>query len=112
MEFEPAVSPDFSLDACLRRAEACFERKIPAIASVHSINFHSSVQDFRSRTLEFMDRFLATLESTHPDLLYLHGEEIYEVVKKGSCETAQGTIGVNVTRKSFTKSPVAPVQEA
>jgi hypothetical protein len=112
VEFEPAVNPDFSLDACLRSAEACFERKIPAIVSVHSINFHSSVKDFRSRTLELLDQFLAALELAHPDVLYLHGEEIYEVVNKGSSETAQGTVSVNVTRKSFSKSRVAIVHES
>lgn len=111
-EFEPAINPDFLLDDCLRTAEACFERKIPAIVSVHSINFHSSVKDFRSRTLELLHQFLTTLESTHPDVLYLHGGEIYELVNKGSCETAQGTVSVNVTRKSFTRSRVVPVQES
>lgn len=112
VEFEPAVNADFSLDACLRIAEACFERKIPAIVSVHSINFHSSVKDFRRRTLELLDQFLSALELAHPDVLYLHGGEIYELVKNGTCETAQGTLGVNVTRKSFTRSRVAPVQES
>ncbi|MFZ0955617.1 MAG: hypothetical protein WAN60_04695 [Candidatus Sulfotelmatobacter sp.] len=112
VEFEPAVNPDFSLDACLRNAEARFERKIPAIVSVHSINFHSSLKDFRSRTLELLDQFLAALESAHPDVLYLHGGEIYEVVNKGSCETAQGTVSVNVARKFFAKSRVAPIQES
>jgi len=112
VEFEPAINPDFSLDACLRSAEACFERKIPAIVSVHSINFHSSVKDFRSRTLELLDQFLAALESAHPDVLYLHGGEIYEAVNKGSCETAQGTVSVNVTRKSFTKSRVTALPKS
>jgi hypothetical protein len=112
VEFEPAVNPDFSLDACLRSAEACFERKIPAIVSVHSINFHSSVKDFRSRTLELLHQFLAALEFAHPDVLYLDGGEIYELVNKGACETAQGTVSVNVTRNSFTRSRVAPVQES
>jgi hypothetical protein len=112
VEFEPAVSPDFSLDVCLRSAEACFERRIPAIVSVHSINFHSSVKDFRCRTLQLLDQFLAALELAHPDVLYLHGGEIYEVVNKGLRETAQGTVSVNVTRKSFTRSRVPPVQES
>jgi hypothetical protein len=111
VEFEPAVNPGFSLDACIRNVEACFERKVPAIVSVHSINFHSSVKDFRSRTLELLDEFLAALQRAHPDLLYLHSEEIYEVVNKGSCETAQGTVSVSVIRKSFTKSRVALLRE-
>jgi hypothetical protein len=112
VEFEPAVEPAFSVEACISGAEACFARKIPAIVSVHSINFHSSVQDFRSRTLELLDQFLDALQSAHPDLLYLHSGELYEVVNKGSCETAQGTVLVNVIRKPFTKSRVVRVQEA
>jgi hypothetical protein len=111
VEFEPAVNPEFSLDACIRSAEACFERKIPAVVSVHSINFHSSVKDFRSRTLELLEEFLAALQRTHRDLLYLHSEELYEVLNQGSCETAQGTVRVNVTRQSFRKPRVAPVRE-
>jgi hypothetical protein len=111
VEFEPAVSPGFSLDACIRSAEACFEREIPAIVSVHSINFHSSVKDFRTRTLQLLDELLAAVQRAHPDLLYLHSEELYEVVNHGSCETGQGTVRVNVTRKSFRKSRVAPVPE-
>jgi hypothetical protein len=112
VEFEPALDPAFSVEACVRNAEACFERKIPAIVSAHSINFHSSVQDFRSRTLELLDQFLDALQSAHPDLLYLHSGELYEVASNRSCETAQGTVIVNVIRKSFTKSRVARAQEA
>jgi hypothetical protein len=112
VEFEPALDPAFSVEACVHNAEACFARKIPAIVSAHSINFHSSLQSFRSRTLELLDQFLDALQSAHPDLLYLHSGELHEVVSKGSCETEQGTVIVNVIRKSFTKSRVARVQEA
>jgi hypothetical protein len=111
VEFEPAVPPAFSLEACIRSAEACFERKIPAIVSVHSINFHSSVQDFRSHTLELLDRFFRALRSAHPDLLYLHSGELYDLVDKGSCETPQGPVSVTVTRKSFTRSGSGHAQE-
>jgi hypothetical protein len=110
VEFEPAVAPVFSLEACIRSAETCFERKIPAIVSVHSVNFHSSVQDFRSRTLELLDRFFRALRSTHPDLLYLHSGDLYELVGKGSYETPQGSVSVTVTRKSFTRSGFRRVQ--
>jgi hypothetical protein len=112
VEFEPAVTPAFSVEAPIRSAEACFERKIPAIVSVHSLNFHSSVQDYRSTTLEVLHRFLRALRSVHPDLLYLHSEELYEIVRKGSCETTQGSISVAVTRKSFIKARVTPAEEA
>ncbi len=109
VEFESAVGADFSAEACLRRAEACFERGIPAIVSVHSINFHSTVKDFRSHTLRCLDGFLTALESKHADLLYLHDEELFDLVTKG--QAPSGRVQVNVTRKSFTKAQLARDRE-
>ena len=107
VELEPATDAKFSVEASLRQAEDCFARGIPAIVSVHSINFHSTVQDFRSTTLRFLDQFFAALESKHADLLYLHDENLLELVNKGSYTTSDGTVQVNVTRKDFTKANVA-----
>lgn len=107
VEFEPATDPKFSVDACLRQAEGCFQRGIPAIVSVHSINFHSTVRDFRSRTLQALDEFFTALESKHSDLRYLHDEDLYELVSKGSYTTLQGRVELNVRRKNFTKGRVA-----
>ena len=104
VEFEPAVDDAFSVEAALRQAEACFERGLPAILSVHSINFHSTLRDFCSRTLEALDEFLTALESKYDDLLYLHDEDVYELIHRGAYRTSVGTTRVNVTRKSFTKS--------
>jgi hypothetical protein len=106
VELEPAVDEKFSVEACLRQAEDCFARGIPAIVSVHSINFHSTVRDFRSTTLQRLDQFLTALESKHADLLYLHDENLLELVNKGFCTTPNGTVQVNVTRKDFTKGKV------
>jgi hypothetical protein len=107
VEFEPATDPAFSVEACLQRAETCFERGIPAIISVHSINFHSTVKDFRSRTLPLLDEFLTALESKHADLLYLHDEDLRELVNQGFYKTAEGGAKVNVIRKNFRKAQVA-----
>ena len=112
VEFEPALNPAFALDGCLRSAQACFARGIPAIVSVHSINFHSSLRNFRGPTLRLLDEFLTALQSANPDLLYLHGEELYQLVGKGSVETAEGAVSVQVTKKSFRKSRVAQGLEA
>jgi hypothetical protein len=104
VEFEPATDPAFSVEAGLRQAETCFARGIPAIVSVHSINFHSTVRDFRSRTLRLLDEFLTALESKHADLLYLHDEDLLELVSTGSFETRHGSAQVKVIRKNFTKA--------
>jgi hypothetical protein len=107
VELEPAVDSDFSLEASLRQAESCFEQGIPAIVSVHSINFHSTVRDFRTATLQCLDEFFTALESKHADLLYLHDENLHELVNRGSYTTPQGTTQVNVTRKNVTKAQVS-----
>jgi hypothetical protein len=104
IEFEPATDVNFSLDRCLDEAEACFARGVPAIVSVHSINFHSTVKDFRSQTLQYLDEFLRVIQSRHSDLLYLNDKELYEVVQHGCYETAGGMVRVDVTRKSFIKA--------
>ncbi len=107
VEFEPGVDPSFSVENCVRRAETCFERGIPAIVSVHSINFHSSIRDFRTATLRHLDEFLSALESKHADLLYLRDEDLLALVEKGSYEVRNGNIRLNVLRRSFSLSKLA-----
>lgn len=104
VDFEPAADPAFSVAACLERAERCFENGIPAIVSVHSINFHSTVRDFRSRTLQALDEFLTALESKHPNLLYLRDEELHQLVTVGKYEMQDSSIQVTVRQKNFVKA--------
>jgi len=101
IEFEPAVDPAFSLDACLQRAELCFQRGIPTIVSVHSINFHSTLRDFRSQTLMLLDQFLVALENKHADLLYLHDSDLQHLIVSGRHRTEAGEVPVTVSRKTF-----------
>jgi len=107
IEFEPAVNKDFSLETCLKAAENCFAHGIPAVVSVHSINFHSTLRDFRSQTLKELGAFLGALESKYSDLLYLHDAELYDVVQKGSCATCSGTVQVEVLTRKFRKGSAA-----
>jgi len=99
VEFEPATDPEFSIEKCLHQAERCFSLGIPAIVSVHSINFHSTIRNFRSLTLDLLDQFLTALESRHSDLLHLHNENLYEVINKGSYEASCGVVEIKVTQK-------------
>ncbi len=110
VDFEPAVDPAFSVERCVRDAEDCFALGIPAIISVHSINFHSSVKDFRSRTVEVLDQFLSALEAKHADVLYLHDEDLYNLVSKGTYDNPGGAVRVNVIQKSFTKTQLSKRQ--
>jgi hypothetical protein len=107
MDFEPAAGQEFSVDECLRAAEDCFARGLPAIVSVHSINFHSTIKDFRSRTLGLLDEFLTALEAQHSDLLYVRDEDLYDLVDKGTFESMQSAVRVAVTKRKFTTGAVA-----
>lgn len=104
VEFEPATDDAFSVERSLQQAEICFQQGLPAIVSMHSINLHSTVRDFRSRTLRALDEFLTILESKHDDLLYLHDEDLYELINRGAYCTSVGTTRLNVIKKSFTRS--------
>ncbi len=101
VDFEPAVDTTFSLDACAQTVESCFQRGLPAVVSLHSINFHSTVKDFRTQTLKLLDEFLTRIELKHADLLYVHDAELWELVRHGCCYTAQGELRLNVTKKRF-----------
>jgi hypothetical protein len=57
---------------------------LPVIISVHSINFHSSLKDFRTPSLAALDSLLSGLESKHPELLYVHDEDLYGIVTQGA----------------------------
>jgi hypothetical protein len=101
IEFEPATDRDFSLEACLQKAEKCFALGMPAIVSVHSINFHSTLADFRTRTLQLLDEFLSLLESKHADLLYSHDEDLYQWINQSRAKEPRTSGQPGVTRKRF-----------
>jgi hypothetical protein len=107
MDFEPAAGQEFSVDACLQVAEDCFARGLPAIVSIHSINFHSTIKDFRSRTLGLLDEFLTALEAKHRDLLYVRDEDLYDLVDKGTLQSMQSAVRVPVTKRKFAAGAVA-----
>jgi hypothetical protein len=112
IELEPVTDSSLSLDSCVDKAETCFASGIPAVVSIHSINFHSSVGSFRDHSLKVLDQFFSALETRHSDLLYLCDEDLYQLVEKGLYETAVGTTQVNVTKKKFMRRQIVPSQKA
>jgi hypothetical protein len=79
----------------LQVAGNCFSRGLPVIISVHSINFHSSLKDFRTPSLAALDSLLSALESKYPELLYVHDEDMYGIVTQGAF--LRGRLRVNVS---------------
>lgn len=94
IDFEPSQR-DLDVNKYLQLAEACFARGVPAVISVHSINFHSSIKDFRTHTLKSLDHFLVALENKFPNLLYLNDENVYDVITRGKFRGSQGMVSVD-----------------
>jgi hypothetical protein len=82
----------------MQRAGDCFARGVPAIVSVHSINFHSTLRDFRGPTLQALDRFLSALEMKYPDLLYVHDGDLHDIVTRGKFRSANSQVSVSVKK--------------
>jgi hypothetical protein len=83
IDFEPSHQ-ELDIEKYLQIAGSCFARGLPVIISVHSINFHSSLKDFRTPSLAALDSLLSGLESKHPELLYVHDEDLYGIVTQGA----------------------------
>ena len=95
VDFEPSQNR-IALEDYMQSADQHFARGMPLIVSIHSINFHSTLKDFRSETVRQLDGFLAELERKYPDLLYVHDEDVYQVIQSGFFTSACGSTAVEV----------------
>jgi hypothetical protein len=82
IDMEPATT-DCDLESLTEKIEHCFHRGLPAIVSVHSINFHSTLRDFRTPTLALLDQLLTALEARWPNLLYVHDADLFQIASEG-----------------------------
>jgi hypothetical protein len=96
VEMEPALER-CDLERLVSQAEGCFAAGLPAVISVHAINFHSTIQDFRTPTLKLMDEFLTVLEKKWPDLLYVDDADLFSLATEGSYAGENGRVNVGVT---------------
>ena len=76
VELEPANHPDWSDARIERQAERAVAYGAPIIVSMHSVNFHSTLQNYRDEALLRLDRFLGFLERRFPNLRYAHDEDL------------------------------------
>ena len=105
LDFEPSHR-ELDVDKYLEIANACFARGIPMTISSHSINFHSTLKDFRSPSIAGLDKLLTALESRYPELLYVNDAELYQIVTEGRLQTDLSTIKINVDQSKWTPEPV------
>jgi hypothetical protein len=94
IDFEPSQS-ELDPEKYLQIAGNCFSKGLPVVVSTHSVNFHSTVKDFRTPTLAVLDALLTALEAKYPELLYVHNEDLYNIVTQGAL--ARGKVKVAVT---------------
>ncbi len=82
IEMESAIS-NCDLGDLMNDVEECFNKGLPAIVSIHSINFHSTIRDFRTPTLNLLDEFLKASEKKWPNLLYLNDTDLFRLATEG-----------------------------
>ncbi len=97
VEFEPSQR-ELPVEEYLRFAEDSFARGWPVVISVHAINFHSTLKDFRGPTLRTLDLLLSALEARHSDLLYVHDGDLYEIMTQGRFTGERGPVSVTITQ--------------
>jgi hypothetical protein len=95
IDFEPAQR-ELTLEKYMQLADQCFAHGTPAVVSVHAINFHSSIKNFRDPTLLALDSFLSALEAKYPNLLYVNDSDVYEIATRGKFKATHGPVSVDV----------------
>jgi hypothetical protein len=96
VEMEPALEP-CDVDKLVTRVAECFAVGLPVVISIHSINFHSTIRDFRTPTLRLLDEFLIALERKWPALLYVNDADLFSIANEGSYDGENGRVKVGVT---------------
>lgn len=99
IDFEPSQREP-EIDKCLQVADSHVARGLPVIISTHSINFHSTLKDFRTRSLAALDSLLQALETKYPDLLYVHDQDLYAIVTEGVFRSRDDRVAVCARRGS------------
>ena len=103
VDLEPSQH-DSEVEKYIELAGMCFARGLPLIISIHSINFHSTLKDFRSTSIAVLDQLLSALESKFRDLLYASDEDLYRIVTKGQLVDGSEKVKVTVNQRSWSAS--------
>jgi hypothetical protein len=104
IDFEPSQR-ELEIEKYLEIAGACLSRGLPIILSMHSINFHSTLKDFRSSSLAALDKLLGALEAKYPELLYVNDEDLYRIVTEGAFQSDAAKVKIKVHRQEWTSQP-------
>jgi hypothetical protein len=105
IDIEPS-SRELTVEKYVQLAASNFARGVPAVISVHSINFHSTLKDFRSPTLRVLDEFLSSLEARYPNLLYITDEDFFHIINEGKFVANGSTVNVHAKQQTSLQSQV------
>jgi hypothetical protein len=97
IDFEPSQR-ELDIEKYVQVAGSCFSLGLPVIISVHAINFHSSLKDFRTPSIAALDSLLSALESKYPELLYVDNEDLYGIVNQGALLRGRERVDVTTSR--------------
>ena len=100
IDLEPSQR-ELEIDKYLQIAGNSFACGLPLIISTHSINFHSTLKDFRTPSLAALDSLLSALESKYPDLLYVHDQDLYTIVTEGAFQSREARVTVSARRQDL-----------
>jgi hypothetical protein len=101
VEMEPATE-NCAMENILKCANDCLACGLPAVVSMHSINFHSTIRDFRAPALAMLDDFLSVMERRWPELLYIHDGDLWDIATRGMFAGESGNINVGATSADST----------
>jgi hypothetical protein len=96
VEMEPAVEP-CDLEKLIMQVRERFAAGVPAVISIHAINFHSTIRDFCTPTLRLLDELLTALEKNWPDLLYLNDADLFSIATEGRYAGESSQVKVSTT---------------
>ena len=100
VNFEP-IRDNACIDAFIE-IDFLFKVKQPAILETHSINFFSSIKNFREKSLERLDQLLYLIEEKYPDVVYLSSQQFGDILEKGYCLLRNGErMDVKISRTSL-----------
>lgn len=98
VELEPALDDaDDVVERAIAQAERAFAANLPAIVCIHSINFHSTLKNFRARTVECLEQFLTAICARHPDLIFWNDAHVLTAIQKRGF--ADGMVRVQVSAR-------------
>jgi hypothetical protein len=97
LEPAEASSPEKCLERALRQAARNIAHRQPAVVSIHSIHFHSSVRYYCEARIHILGEFLGALEEQYGgDLVYTIDDDLLHLVRTGHLARNGGNVDCGV----------------